>query len=326
MANLHLPPEWSISENNVTSERHYFTRRSVLKGMLGLTASIAAVGLTGCEQSSEDAAFKQSINLPKIPNYQINPNFSTVDRAITDQDLASSYNNFYEFGGTKNIWLKAQNIPLENWKVEVGGLVKNPRTYDLDDLKKEFPLEERIYRFRCVEAWSMALPWLGFPMAKLMAAVEPTSKAKFVKFTSYYDSEVTTGPLHFGQLPWPYTEGLTIEEMANELAFFAIGIYGRELPKQHGAPLRMVMPWKYGFKGAKSIVKIEFVETQPSTYWNTINGYEYKFVANVDPSTPHPRWSQAQEKFISSGPDLKWEMKETLPFNGYGDYVANLYS
>ncbi|NJN75264.1 MAG: molybdopterin-dependent oxidoreductase, partial [Synechococcaceae cyanobacterium RL_1_2] len=148
MANLHLPPEWSISEHHVTPERHYLTRRSVLKGMLGLTASIAAVGLTGCEQSSEDEAFKQSINLPKIPDYNQNPNFLTVDRPMTEQTLASSYNNFYEFGGSKNIWLKAQNLPLENWKIEVGGLVKNPRTYDLEDLKRAFPLEERIYRFR----------------------------------------------------------------------------------------------------------------------------------------------------------------------------------
>jgi sulfoxide reductase catalytic subunit YedY len=163
-------------------------------------------------------------------------------------------------------------------------------------------------------------------MRKLIEAVEPTSKAKFVQFSSFYDSKITQGPgLHIGSLPWPYREGLRIEEMANELAFFAVGIYGRELPKQHGAPLRMVIPWKYGFKGAKSIVKIEFVEKQPATYWNTIDASEYDFEANVNPAKPHPRWSQATEKFISTGPNLSWELIETLPYNGYGEYVASLY-
>jgi sulfoxide reductase catalytic subunit YedY len=208
----------------------------------------------------------------------------------------------------------------------VGGLVKNPQTYDIDTIKKTFPLEERIYRFRCVEAWSMVLPWLGFPMSALIAAVEPKPEAKFVRFTSFYDPEITKGPgLHLGALPWPYTEGLRIEEMANELAFFAVGIFGHDLPKQHGAPLRMVIPWKYGFKGAKSIVKIEFTAKQPATYWNTIDAHEYDFEANVNPSKPHPRWSQATEKFIGSRSDLSWEIIETLPYNGYSEYVASLY-
>ena len=268
-----------------------------------------------------------SLDLPKIKSAPTNPKFASVDRPRTEEMLAGRYNNFYEFGGNKNIWLKAQNLPTETWKVEVTGLVKNPRTYDLDDLKKKFPLEERIYRFRCVEAWSMVLPWIGFPMKALIEAVEPTSAAKFVRFISFYDPEITTGPgIVFGNLPWPYTEGLRLEEMANELAFFAVGIYGHTLPKQHGAPLRMVLPWKYGFKGAKSIVKVEFLDTQPATYWNTINPREYGFQANVNPDKPHPRWSQAKEKFISKGPNLTWEIRETLPYNGYGQYVGHLYT
>jgi len=209
----------------------------------------------------------------------------------------------------------------------VTGLVKNPRTYDLDDLQKTFPIEERLYRFRCVEAWSMVIPWIGFPMKSLIAAVEPRDNAKFVRFTSYYDKEITVGPLwSLGKkLPWPYTEGLRLEEMANDLAFFAIGNYGHMLPKQHGAPIRAVLPWKYGFKGAKAIAKIEFLDTQPPTFWNTIDSHEYDFEANVNPNKPHPRWSQATEKFISKGPGLKWEKRPTLPYNGYGNYVANLY-
>ncbi len=322
---IQIPSSWHLSENEVTSENSYFTRRSFLKSLIGIGVTSSLLPLTGCQKTSSEKALEKTIKYPKL--YSIpNPKFSQVNRPITDELLAAQYNNFYEFGGSKNIWLKAQNLPTENWQVEVTGLVKKPRIYDLDDLKKKFTLEERIYRFRCVEAWSMVLPWIGFPMSKLIELVEPTSEAKYVSFTSFYDPEITVGPgISLKSLPWPYTEGLLMEEMANELAFFAVGIYGHDLPKQHGAPLRMVIPWKYGFKGAKSIVKIEFLASQPATYWNTINGYEYDFEANVNPSKPHPRWSQATEKFISSGPNLSWDIKETLPYNGYGEYVASLY-
>ncbi len=324
---------WDIAESKVTSEKNYWNRRQFLKTLAGagMVASIAP--LTGCSslggigKSTAETALENSLKLPTIDSFSKNPAFNKLQKPITDEKIAGQYNNFYEFGGTKNIWLNAQKLPTENWQVAVTGLVKNPRTYDIDQLKKEFPLEQRIYRFRCVEAWSMVLPWIGFPMKKLIEAVEPTSKAKYVRFTSFYDPEITTGPaFHLGSLPWPYQEGLRIEEMANELAFFAVGIYGHDLPKQHGAPLRMVIPWKYGFKGAKSIVKIEFLDTQPATYWNTIDSREYDFEANVNPNKPHPRWSQATEKFISTGPGLSWEIKETLPYNGYGEYVAALYS
>jgi sulfoxide reductase catalytic subunit YedY len=326
MTFIRIPKSWEISENKITSETIYCNRRRFLKTLVGAGIGASLIPLAGCQKLSSKTALEDSLDLPNISSFRTNPAFAKSDRPITERELAGRYNNFYEYGSTKNIWLKAQKFPTENWKVEVTGLVRNPRTYDLDDIKKTFPLEQRIYRFRCVEAWSMVLPWIGFPMKSLIEAVEPTSAAKFVRFTSFYDSDITKGPsLHLGSLPWPYTEGLRIEEMANELAFFAVGIYSRELPKQHGAPIRMVLPWKYGFKGAKSIVKIEFIDTQPATFWNTVVPNEYDFEANVNPNKPHPRWSQATEKFISKGPGLSWELKKTLPYNGYGEYVASLY-
>ncbi|ACK67654.1 oxidoreductase molybdopterin binding [Rippkaea orientalis PCC 8801] len=326
MTLIRIPQSWEISENSMTPPDVYFKRRRFLKTLIGVGIGSSLMPLNGCGKSSSETALEDSLKLSKL-TFTKNPAFSQVDRPVTQEMLAGKYNNFYEFGGTKNIWLKAQNLPTDPWKVEVTGLVKNPTTYDLDDIKKKFPLEERIYRFRCVEAWSMVLPWIGFPMKALIAAVEPTSAAKFVRFTSFYDADITPGPaIHFGSLPWPYEEGLRLEEMANELAFFAVGLYGHDLPKQHGAPIRMVIPWKYGFKGAKSIVKIEFIAEKPATYWNTLVPNEYDFEANVNPNKPHPRWSQATEKFISQGPGLSWEIKETLPFNGYGEYVASLYA
>lgn len=185
-------------------------------------------------------------------------------------------------------------------------------------------LEERVYRFRCVEAWSMVLPWLGFPMRALLTQVEPTPAAKFVRFTAFYNPQLMGG-LFASLYPWPYTEGLRLEEMANEVAFFAVGLYGKQLPKQHGAPLRMVLPWKYGFKGAKAIVKIEFVATEPKTFWHTVQPNEYSFLANVEPDVPHPRWSQKTERFISTGPGLSWEERPTLLYNGYANWVSDLY-
>jgi sulfoxide reductase catalytic subunit YedY len=324
---IRLPQNWEIPEREVTSETIYFNRRLFLKSLLAAGVGGSILPLTACDNSKTETALEKSLNLAKFAPLKNNSAFASVDRPLTTELIAGQYNNFYEYGSSKAIWQNAQNLPLEDWKVEVTGLVKNPQTYDLDELKKKFAIEQRVYRFRCVEAWSMALPWVGFPMKDLIAAVEPDPKAKYVKFTSFYDEKITTGPgLHLGKLPWPYHEGLRIEEMANELAFFAIGIYGHDLPKQHGAPLRMVIPWKYGFKGAKSIVKIEFVDKQPKTYWNTIDSHEYDFEANVNPNKPHPRWSQATEKFIGNVSDLAWEIKETLPYNGYGEYVANLYS
>lgn len=325
MVLIRIPKPWEIPEREVTPEAVFLNRRRFVKNLIGAGIGAAFLPVLGCENKPESTTDPAAGTL-KLDGVTRNPAFAKVDRAITDESLASRYNNFYEFGGTKSIWREAQALPLEDWKVEVTGRVKNPRTYDLDDLRKKFPVEERVYRFRCVEAWAMVVPWIGFPMKRLVQDVEPTSAAKFVRFTSYYNPKITTGPgLHFGDLPWPYTESLRVEEMANELAFFATGIYGHTLPKQHGAPVRMVVPWKYGFKGAKSIVKIEFLDSQPATFWNTLVPSEYDFEANVNPNKPHPRWSQATERLIGKGPSFSWETRPTLPYNGYGEYVAKLY-
>lgn len=335
MVIIRVPRSWEISENCITPESAFLNRRWFMQSLLGAGVSIAiAPGLISCQNqtvkdSSEpslEASLEASLKLPKL-RYRTNPSFNQLDRPLTANTLAGQYNNFYEFGGTKEIWPKAQKLPLKDWQVRIEGLVKTPTTYDLDDLTKVFPLEERLYRFRCVEAWSMAIPWVGFPMRRIIEAVEPSSAAKYVRLTSFYDPQVGPGPQWFGKiLPWPYTEGLRIEEMANDLAFFAVGIYGRELPKQHGAPIRAVLPWKYGFKGAKSIVKIEFVAERPKTFWHTVQPNEYDFEANVNPQVPHPRWSQAKERFIGAGPNFAWEEKETLSYNGYGEFVASLYA
>lgn len=326
---IRVPQSWEIPEREITAESHFFNRRRFLKTLIGAGVGASIMPIFGCSASSQAKTdLAKTLDLPKFEGVKRNPAFTEVDRPITAETLASSYNNFYEYGSGKSIWQAAQAFPTENWKVEVTGLVKNPRTYDLDDLQKKFPLQERIYRFRCVEAWSMVIPWIGFPMRELMAAVEPTSKAKYVRFISYYNPQITVGPFWTlgRKLPWPYAESLRLDEMANDLAFFAVGVYGHLLPNQHGAPLREVIPWKYGFKGAKSIVKIEFVEKQPATFWNTLVPSEYDFEANVNPTKPHPRWSQATEKFVGKGPNFEWEKRATLPYNGYGEYVASLYA
>ena len=329
MANILIPKPWNISEREVTPEADFINRRRFLKGITAAGISIAGASILGCESKSESKTPpKADSEFTKFESIERNPNFAKVDRPLTDEALAAKYNNFYEFGGTKSIWKKAQALPTENWKVEVTGMVQNPRTYDLDGIKKKFPLEERIYRFRCVEAWAMVVPWTGFPMRLLIEDVQPESAAKFVRFTSYYNRKITKGPFWppASRLPWPYTEGLRIEEMANDLAFFAVGIYGHALPKQHGAPIREVVPWKYGFKGAKSIVKIEFIDHQPATFWNTLQPTEYDFEANVNPNKPHPRWSQATERMIGTGRASSWERRPTLLYNGYAEYVTHLYS
>ncbi|MGD1931415.1 MAG: protein-methionine-sulfoxide reductase catalytic subunit MsrP [Leptolyngbyaceae cyanobacterium] len=329
MSFIHLPKSWQLAESQITPEFAYWNRRKFMKAIVGMGMGASAVSVVGCQRANKMAPELQETLGQPLNNVTRHPGFRDAGRAITEQQYASTYNNFYEFGGTKNIWADAQNLPTDPWTLEVGGLVKNPKKYDLDDLTNRFPLEERVYRFRCVEAWAMVVPWLGFPMQALMADVEPTSDAKYVSFTSFYDPEITPGPAWgFAQnLPWPYVEALTIAEMANELAFFAVGIYGRTLPKQHGAPIRMVTPWKYGFKSGKSIVKIEFLQERPATYWNTLSPNEYGFEANVNPEVPHPRWSQMTEKIVGTNTNpFDWEKQPTVIYNGYGEYVAGLYA
>lgn len=307
----------------ITAETAFLHRRQFLKRATwaGVGAAIAPL----IPHQSIGLAANPIAGTVPLP-FDSNLQFSETERPLTDRLVAASFNNFYEFGDTKSIWPEAQALPTENWQLEVTGLVKYPQVYDLEDLWTTFDLEERIYRLRCVEAWSMVVPWLGFPMSALIQVVEPLSHASFVRFTSYYDPVITPGPASWGEgnLPFPYIEGLRLDEMVAEVAFFAVGIYGHSLPKQHGAPIRMVVPWKYGYKGAKSLVKIEFLAEQPATFWNTLFPDEYPFESNVNPDVPHPRWSQQSERLLISSDRV--EVYPTLLYNGYGDYVAHLYA
>ncbi len=230
------------------------------------------------------------------------------------------YNNYYEFSTNKeSVASLAENFTTRPWTVEVYGMVNKPKTYGIEDLLKKFPQEERIYRLRCVEGWSMVIPWMGFPLASLLKEVEPTSKAKYVRFESVYRPEEMRGqrsPFY----PWPYQEGLRLDEAMNELTILATGLYGLPMPNQNGAPIRLVVPWKYGFKSIKAVVKIELTDKQPATLWNTVAPHEYGFYSNVNPDVPHPRWSQATERRIG-----ELGRRPTLLFNGYAEQVAYMY-
>jgi sulfoxide reductase catalytic subunit YedY len=250
---------------------------------------------------------------------------------LTDELAATTYNNFYEFGLDKGDPVKnAGNFRVRPWSVVVDGDVAKPQRFDLEQLIPFAALEERVYRMRCVEAWSMVIPWIGVPLASIIKRVEPLAKAKFVAFETLHDPKQMPGQrqglLNFGSLEWPYREGLRLDEALHPLSFLAVGMYGKSLPPQNGAPLRLVVPWKYGFKGIKSIVRIRLMESMPVTSWNVSAPNEYGFYANVNPDVAHPRWSQAKERRIYSGRLGGVERIETLPFNGYGDQVAKLYS
>lgn len=247
---------------------------------------------------------------------------------LTAEDIATSYNNFYEFSLEKDEVKKRVekwNLSLKDWKIEVTGLVEKPKTYSLEDLISLAggSLEERIYRFRCVEAWSMVVPWSGFPLARLIEKLNPKATAKFVQFQSFSDKKAAPNISGLPHYPWPYTEGLTLEEAQNPLTLIATGLYGKPLPKQNGAPLRLIVPWKYGFKSIKSIVKIEFTDKQPKTLWSELAPDEYGFYANVNPEVSHPRWSQSSERILDKSFFPK--RKPTLLFNGYEKEVAYLY-
>ena len=309
-------PEWAIPEREATPESVYMDRRRFLMGAVGIMAGgIGGTALAGAAEKKVEGATDKTLNLYPAKR---NPQF-TLDRPVTEESVAATYNNFFEFGSGKTIHLLAQRLQTRPWQVRVEGLVRKPKVFDIDDLIRSMPLEERLYRFRCVEAWAMAVPWTGFPFSALIKAVEPTSEARFVKLTTLLDRSTAYGQLQFWY-PWPYVEGLTMEEAMNELALLVTGIYGKPLPKQHGAPVRLITPWKYGFKNIKSIVSIEFVKERPRTFWNTVGPTEYGFWANVNPNFAHPRWSQATERMIGSD-----ERRPTQIFNGYGQWVAKLY-
>ncbi|NKB24283.1 MAG: protein-methionine-sulfoxide reductase catalytic subunit MsrP [Kiritimatiellae bacterium] len=318
---------WEIPERSVTSEDIYWNRRRFIKAM-GL-GSIGALSLaTGCEAGETSTkevmspTIRNPLDAPARDLYPVKRNLSfTANRSLTPEDIAAGYNNFYEFTTDKEgVWPLAQKLNIKPWEIEITGLVDRPQKCDIDKLIRMMPLEERIYRFRCVEAWAMTVPWTGFPLKALIDKVKPKSSAKYLRFITFMRPTEAPGQYSASWYPWPYFEGLTMAEATNELTLLATGIYGHPLPKQHGAPIRLITPWKYGFKSIKSIVRIEFVEKQPPTFWNKLAPAEYSFTANINPKVPHPRWSQASERIIDTGKRVP-----TLPYNGYGEYVAQLY-
>lgn len=315
----------NLPEREATPECDVLARRRLLKraGLAGL-ALAGGAGLWWYlrEGSDEDVRAGGNVATPAGGLYpaERNKQFSKLDRSLTDETAAARYCNFYEFSSGKQVWRYVDPFQVTPWKLEVAGLVARPRTFDLDDLMREFSLEERLYRHRCVEAWAMAVPWTGFPLADLLRKAEPLPGARFVRFVSLHRPGEMSRQQSRG-FPWPYNEGLTLAEATNELTFIATGMYGHPLWKQHGAPIRLVVPWKYGFKSAKSLVRIELAAQQPATFWNTLAPHEYDFEANVNPTIPHPRWSQASERMLGSG-----ERRPTQLYNGYGEWVGHLYS
>ena len=319
MAYIKIPKGWEIPENQVTSESDYINRRKFIKD-LGLASAGTLLFSTSnaCAQGSGLERQLEPFRAQTLAA-ENNANF-TVERQMTDEVVAATYNNYYEFTTSKStVWKKVEKFKTRPWEIEISGLVENPMTVDVDDLIKQMPLEERIYRFRCVEAWAMVVPWIGFPMKALLEKVQPKAEAQYVRMLTFLDANMAPQQRD-PYLPWPYFEGVTLAEAMNDLTLLTVGIYGHILPPQHGAPIRLIAPWKYGFKSIKSIVSIELTDKRPRTFWNTLAPREYGFEANVNPNVPHPRWSQASERMIGTG-----ERLPTLIYNGYGDAVAHLY-
>jgi methionine sulfoxide reductase catalytic subunit len=304
---------------DVTPKSVYLNRRRFLKGMgLAGVAALAGTRLADLISPSRSAYAGTKLSTVKSP-------FSTSEK-ITPFNDVTHYNNFYEFGADKGDPARnAQNFQTSPWSVSVDGEVAKPRTFTMDEIVKLAPLEERIYRHRCVEAWSIVVPWIGYSLSTIIKLVEPTPKAKYVAFQSFYDLKQMPQSRGTG-IDYPYVEGLRLDEAMNPLTLLCVGMYGETLPNQDGAPVRMVIPWKYGFKSIKSLVKIRFVKDQPPTTWNIANSREYGFYSNVNPTVDHPRWSQAHEHRLKGGLGLFDRPIPTLMFNGYGDQVASLYT
>src|SRR5438067_869740 len=303
---------WEIPERLATPEQLFFDRRAFL----------AATGAAALALTPQLAAAQRVSDLPD-PSKDLYPAKRNekfmLDRPVTDEKINTNYNNFYEFGSSKNVARAAQALKPRPWTMKIDGMVEKDQEIGIDDLLKQVTLEERLYRHRCVEAWSMAIPWSGFPLSKLVELAKPLSSAKYLRMETFFDKTVA-----FEQrkpyYPWPYVEGLTMAEATNELAFPVTGAYGKPTPKVMGAPIRLAVPWKYGFKSIKSIVRFTFTDQRPKSYWEALQASEYGFWANVNPQMPHPRWSQATEEFIGTG-----QRKPTMLFNGYGEFVADIY-
>lgn len=312
MANLILPPSWRIPERLVTPEHVFHNRRHFLKqlGFTGAGILSSAIAMQGADAPTKGSKYPASRNPKFDPGWR-----------LTDEKLVNSYNNFYEFTLDKErVKDLVGDFKITPWPIQVGGLVEESQTIDAQELVDQFTLEERVYRFRCVEAWSMIVPWTGFPLSKLIEKLKPKSEAKFVAFETFNRPEQAPGMVRLRNYPWPYTEGLRMDEAMHPLTMVVTGIYGKPLPKQHGAPIRIIVPWKYGYKSIKSIVKIQFTSEQPKTFWETLAPDEYPFESNVNPRVPHPRWSQATERVIDTGARIK-----TVLYNGYAAEVAQLY-
>lgn len=319
MPYIKIPKEWEISENQVTSESDYINRRKFIKDLgLASAGTLLFSSSNACAQNKGVEKQLEPYRAQKL-TAENNPNF-TVNRQMTDEVVAATYNNYYEFTTSKSgVWKEVKKFKTRPWEIEISGLVEKPMTLDIDDLIKQMPMEERIYRFRCVEAWAMVVPWIGFPMKALLDKVQPTADAKYVRMLTFLDQEVAPQQRNL-RYPWPYYEALTLAEAMNDLTILTVGIYGHILPPQHGAPIRLIVPWKYGFKSIKSVVSIELTNQKPRTFWNTLAPREYDFEANVNPNVSHPRWSQASERMIGTG-----ERLPTMIYNGYGSSVAHLY-
>ncbi|HMK80779.1 MAG TPA: protein-methionine-sulfoxide reductase catalytic subunit MsrP [Xanthobacteraceae bacterium] len=304
---------WEIPEHQATPEGVYLSRRSFIN---------VAAGAAAAAMMPERASAQRVTDIPD-PTKDLYPakrneKYGLGERPITPEEINANYNNFYEYGTSKSVNRAAQALSIRPWSVKIDGMVEQPFDIAIDDLIRKMPIEERLYRHRCVEAWSMTIPWTGFPMSRLVELAKPLASAKYVQMQTFQDK---TAP-GFRQIwyPWPYTEGLTMAEASNELAFLVTGMYGKPALKQMGAPLRLALPWKYGFKSVKSIVRFTFTDQRPKTFWESLQASEYGFWANVNPEVSHPRWSQASEEDIGTK-----ERRPTVLFNGYGEYVADLY-
>jgi sulfoxide reductase catalytic subunit YedY len=318
---IKIPRGWEIPEREATPVHVYLNRRKFLAG-----ASAAAVAEIGGLVLPGDGGLLLGLPAQKrkpglLPISAVrNPEYE-VDHPITAERVATRFNNYYEFTEIKDrVWKLAEEFEPRPWEIEIKGLVEKPRKIDVDDLIRQMPLEERVYRHRCVEAWAIIVPWIGFSMKRFVEWCAPKSKARYVRMVSFHRPAQAEGQRTLVRYPWPYHEALTLDEATNELTLLVVGMYGRTLPNQNGAPVRLITPWKYGFKGIKGITMFEFTDQQPATFWNTTIPTEYDFVANVDPAKPHPRWSQAHEQLVRTG-----EVVPTRLYNGYEKYVAHLY-